>query len=100
KNDRGYILQVSHYQPVPEERPRKKLPCVIYCHGNCGCRLDAVDCLRILLPYNITLVSLDFSGSGLSEGTEEHFILCFSDKRSKENMSPLAILRRMTWVLL
>eukprot|EP01089_Gocevia_fonbrunei_P020454 TRINITY_DN7637_c0_g1_i1.p1 TRINITY_DN7637_c0_g1~~TRINITY_DN7637_c0_g1_i1.p1 ORF type:complete len:389 (+),score=57.68 TRINITY_DN7637_c0_g1_i1:139-1305(+) len=68
KNDRNLTIQVSHYQPIPEERIQKKLPCVIYCHGNCGCRLDALDCLRILLPYNITLVSIDFTGSGLSDG--------------------------------
>jgi len=66
KNPKGMTLQVSHYQP--KERTQAKLPCVMYLHGNCGCRLDAMDCLHILLPYNITLVSLDFCGSGISEG--------------------------------
>jgi hypothetical protein len=68
-NKRGLTIQASHYEPVAAERPRKQLPCVIYLHGNCGCRLDAIECLPILLPYNITLVALDFSGSGASEGT-------------------------------
>jgi len=49
-------------------RPKEKLPCVIYCHGNCGCRLDAGHQLDLLLPYNITVIVFDFSGSGLSEG--------------------------------
>eukprot|EP01087_Luapelamoeba_hula_P017630 TRINITY_DN5574_c0_g1_i1.p1 TRINITY_DN5574_c0_g1~~TRINITY_DN5574_c0_g1_i1.p1 ORF type:complete len:413 (-),score=64.95 TRINITY_DN5574_c0_g1_i1:84-1283(-) len=66
KNGRGQMIQMSHYEPCA--RPREQLPCVIYLHGNCGSRLDAVDCLHILLPYFITLVSIDFTGSGLSDG--------------------------------
>jgi hypothetical protein len=42
---------------------------VIYLHGNCGSRLDALDIIRYVLPHNLTVVSFDFSGSGLSEGT-------------------------------
>ena len=33
-----------------------------------GCRGDASEAAVILLPSNITVFSLDFSGSGLSEG--------------------------------
>lgn len=66
-NSQGHVLQCSHYMPVPmlEERP---LPCVIYCHGNSGCRADATEAAVLLLPSNITVFTLDFSGSGLSEG--------------------------------
>jgi len=64
-NSRDLTLQCSLYSPV--SRP-KKLPCVIYCHGNCGCRLDATDAIRMLLPMNICVFCFDFSGSGLSEG--------------------------------
>eukprot|EP01103_Thecamoeba_quadrilineata_P018731 TRINITY_DN7314_c0_g1_i1.p1 TRINITY_DN7314_c0_g1~~TRINITY_DN7314_c0_g1_i1.p1 ORF type:complete len:576 (-),score=105.31 TRINITY_DN7314_c0_g1_i1:155-1882(-) len=67
-NPRGLKLQCSHYEPHEENRIRERLPCVIYLHGNCGCRLDAHDCLQILLPYNISLFTLDLSGSGLSDG--------------------------------
>ncbi|XP_031481666.1 uncharacterized protein LOC116251497 isoform X1 [Nymphaea colorata] len=67
RNGRGHTLQCSHYVPSP--RPENiPLPCVIYCHGNSGCRADANDAAVILLPSNITLFTLDFSGSGLSEG--------------------------------
>jgi pimeloyl-ACP methyl ester carboxylesterase len=66
-NQRGMKIQASHYEPIPSQR-KGPLPCVIYLHGNCGSRLDALDCLSILLPYNITLVSFDFTGSGLSDG--------------------------------
>jgi cephalosporin-C deacetylase-like acetyl esterase len=64
-NPRGHKLQCSYYSPVI--RP-KKLPCVIYCHGNCGSRLDAIEAIKCLLPLNIPVVAFDFSGSGLSEG--------------------------------
>ncbi|KAK1291353.1 hypothetical protein QJS10_CPB17g01932 [Acorus calamus] len=76
-NSRGNKLQCSHYTPLhmPEEN---KLPCVIYCHGNSGCRTDASEAAIILLPSNITVFTLDFSGSGLSEG--EHVTLGWNEK--------------------
>ncbi|RWR82526.1 Abhydrolase_5 domain-containing protein [Cinnamomum micranthum f. kanehirae] len=67
KNGRGHILKCSHYvpSPFPENTP---LPCVIYCHGNSGCRVDANEAVAILVPSNITVFTLDFSGSGISGG--------------------------------
>jgi hypothetical protein len=56
------------------------LPCVIYCHGNSGCRADASEAAIILLPSNITVFTLDFSGSGLSEG--EHVTLGWNEVSS------------------
>jgi len=64
-NSRGLTLQCSYYEPT--KRPAK-LPCVIYCHGNCGSRLDATEALRLLIPMNVCVLSFDFSGSGLSQG--------------------------------
>ncbi|XP_047330055.1 uncharacterized protein LOC124933665 [Impatiens glandulifera] len=77
KNSRGDTLQCSHYMPIicPED---KSLPCVIYCHGNSGCRTDASEAAIILLPSNITVFTLDFSGSGLSGG--EHVTLGWNEK--------------------
>ncbi|KAK4388513.1 hypothetical protein Sango_2457900 [Sesamum angolense] len=76
-NSRGDALQCSHYMPIvrPEGNP---LPCVIYCHGNSGCRTDASEAAIILLPSNITVFTLDFSGSGLSGG--EHVTLGWNEK--------------------
>lgn len=76
-NSRGDVLQCSHYVPIvrPEE---KALPCVIYCHGNSGCRADASEAAIILLPSNITVFTLDFSGSGISGG--EHVSLGWNEK--------------------
>ncbi|KAF0903126.1 hypothetical protein E2562_025716 [Oryza meyeriana var. granulata] len=66
-NGRDQALKCSHYVPavIPENTA---LPCVIYCHGNSGCRADANEAAVILLPSNITLFTLDFAGSGLSGG--------------------------------
>ncbi|XP_065863459.1 uncharacterized protein [Euphorbia lathyris] len=77
KNSRGDVLQCTHYVPIvsPEEKP---LPCVIYCHGNSGCRADASEAAIILLPSNITVFTLDFSGSGVSGG--EHVTLGWYEK--------------------
>ncbi|XP_051125525.1 uncharacterized protein LOC127247629 [Andrographis paniculata] len=67
ENERGHTLRCSHYVPseFPDDSP---LPCVIYCHGNSGCRADANEAAVVLLPSNITVFTLDFSGSGLSDG--------------------------------
>ncbi|KAL4562929.1 hypothetical protein LXL04_026960 [Taraxacum kok-saghyz] len=68
RNSRGHILRCSHYMPSPFPDDNTSLPCVIYCHGNSGCRADANEAAVILLPSNITVFTLDFSGSGLSDG--------------------------------
>ncbi|XP_076928953.1 uncharacterized protein LOC143593108 [Bidens hawaiensis] len=97
-NSRGDVLKCSHYLPIvsPEGKP---LPCVIYCHGNSGCRADASEAAIILLPSNITVFTLDFSGSGLSGG--EHVSLGWYEKddlksvvdylRSDGNVSLIAL---------
>lgn len=68
KNSRGHNLVCSHFEPIPSERVAERLPCVIYLHGNCSSRLEAVSTLPVLLPFNITVFCFDFSGSGLSDG--------------------------------
>ncbi|KAL6567590.1 hypothetical protein OROGR_001258 [Orobanche gracilis] len=67
RNERGHTLKCSHYAPskIPDDSP---LPCVVYCHGNSGCRADANEAAVVLLSSNITVFALDFSGSGLSDG--------------------------------
>jgi alpha/beta superfamily hydrolase len=67
-NPRGLKLQCCHYEPAKETRSRQHLPCVVYLHGNAGCRMDGLNLLRLILPYNITLLTFDFSGCGHSEG--------------------------------
>ncbi|GAM26335.1 hypothetical protein SAMD00019534_095100, partial [Acytostelium subglobosum LB1] len=67
-NVRGLSIKCSHFKPAEYWTNGKQLPCVIYCHGNSGCRLDSLECVRTLLPINITVMALDFTGSGLSDG--------------------------------
>lgn len=68
KNRRGLKLVCSHWQPTPECRPRRDLPCLIYLHGNASCRVEALSILRLGLALGVTVLAFDFSGCGLSEG--------------------------------
>lgn len=74
-NRRGLNVECSLFSPI--KRP-KKLPCIIYCHGHSGCRLDAVECVREMVSMNFMVLAFDFSGSGLSEG--EYVSLGFYEK--------------------
>lgn len=83
-NPRGLVLKCSHFMPaepededilwegsdgIPKLRPRKEpFPCVVYCHGNAGSRVDAVSLLPVLLPEDVGVFCFDFSGAGQSEG--------------------------------
>ncbi|KAL8432279.1 hypothetical protein Efla_000863 [Eimeria flavescens] len=67
-NRRNMRLQCSHYEPLLPEGVTRSLPCVIYLHGNCSSRVEALSALPVLLPQNITVFALDFSGSGRSDG--------------------------------
>jgi len=65
KSARGF-LECSHFQPA--KHTEAKRPCVVYLHGNCSSRLEVFDALPVLLPRDLTVFSLDLSGSGRSEG--------------------------------
>eukprot|EP01130_Rhizamoeba_saxonica_P003438 TRINITY_DN1457_c0_g1_i4.p1 TRINITY_DN1457_c0_g1~~TRINITY_DN1457_c0_g1_i4.p1 ORF type:complete len:378 (-),score=112.02 TRINITY_DN1457_c0_g1_i4:52-1185(-) len=58
------------------------MPVVIYCHGNCGSRIDALHSVRILLPMGISVVSFDCAGSGNSDG--EYVSLGYFEKDDLE----------------
>lgn len=66
QNTRGLNLECSWF--VPKFSDKENFPCIIYCHGNCGSRCDALEIAKALLPIGISVFTLDFSGSGLSEG--------------------------------
>uniref|UniRef100_A0A6B2L2K4 Serine aminopeptidase S33 domain-containing protein n=1 Tax=Arcella intermedia TaxID=1963864 RepID=A0A6B2L2K4_9EUKA len=70
KNCDGLNIACSLYQPFdPKEKgPLPTKTCVIYLHGNAGCRLDAMDCLDLVSFYDLSLCCFDFCGCGLSEG--------------------------------
>lgn len=64
-NSRGLVLKCSHWTPA---RSNVKLPCVVYLHGNAGCRADALSVANVVLSLGISLFAFDFSGSGQSDG--------------------------------
>lgn len=68
KNARGLTIRCSHWQPRSDCRPGAVLPCVIYLHGNSSCRLGCLENLEVVLAEGATMFSLDFCGSGASDG--------------------------------
>lgn len=50
KNSRGHTLKCSWWDVHSTRRPKKKLPCVIFLHGNGSSRRGAFPCLEVLLP--------------------------------------------------
>jgi hypothetical protein len=65
--DGGMEESIKEKRETETILPPPLLPCVIYCHGNSGCRLNCMEAIRYVCP-NATLFALDFSGCGLSTG--------------------------------
>uniref|UniRef100_A0A7S0R1L5 PH domain-containing protein n=1 Tax=Pyramimonas obovata TaxID=1411642 RepID=A0A7S0R1L5_9CHLO len=53
---------------ITDPKPVKQRPCVVYLHGNASCRIEALQILVFCLHLGLDLVTMDMSGSGLSEG--------------------------------
>ena len=66
KNANGETLSCTFFEP--EERPREKMPCVIYMHGNASNKLEGEFAAGAILPFGVNLFAFDFSGCGNSEG--------------------------------
>lgn len=66
QNSRGLLLQCSWFKPKFGLKSRR--PCIVYCHGNCGSRRDSLDIAKTMLLHQLTVFTMDFSGSGVSEG--------------------------------
>jgi hypothetical protein len=49
RNKRGLAIHCSHFEPLECDRKWKDMPCVIYCHGNSSCRMEACDIVPYLL---------------------------------------------------
>ena len=67
-NEEDRRLVCSHWLPDPFDADRDTTDVVVYCHCNSGSRRDAEEALFALLPRGVSVVALDFAGSGLSEG--------------------------------
>lgn len=77
KNERGLTLKCSRFYPAAQDN-NERLPCVVYLHGNCSSRLEALPTITVLLPIRISLIAFDFSGSGHSDG--EYVSLGYHEK--------------------
>ncbi|KAK7200640.1 Alpha/beta hydrolase family/X-Pro dipeptidyl-peptidase (S15 family) [Novymonas esmeraldas] len=74
ENMRGMRFQCSWFKPYPARR----VPCVVYCHANCGGRYDGLEALCVLRE-GFSLFCFDFCGSGMSEG--EYISLGFYERQ-------------------
>lgn len=61
----GHKLACSHYYRYGVKDRRR---CVVYLHGNCSSRVEALYTLPSLLSRGLTVVAFDFAGSGKSGG--------------------------------
>mmetsp|Transcript_23773 Transcript_23773/g.63992 ORF Transcript_23773/g.63992 Transcript_23773/m.63992 type:complete len:472 (-) Transcript_23773:1387-2802(-) len=72
-NKRGMKVQCSMWDVLAAssagaQEAEVHKPCLVYLHGNASCRLEAMKQLSMALSLGASLVTLDTSGSGLSEG--------------------------------
>ena len=69
--ERGFNIQVSQWSIQPDagdEDSCTDQPIVIFLHGNASGRVEILPQLTSLLAMGVTAVSLDFAGSGMSDG--------------------------------
>jgi len=81
RNRKGLNLFGSLYEPG---QPMGPPTCLIYCHGNAGCRLDGFPAVEHLVPLGISVCCFDFSGCGMSEG--EYITLGFKERDDLEDV--------------
>ncbi|KAA6355507.1 MAG: hypothetical protein EZS28_048966, partial [Streblomastix strix] len=68
QNNEGQRLECSLFERADTYQNQHYNPCVIYCHGNAGCRTESHNLIPVLIPRGIALVVFDFTGCGRSEG--------------------------------
>ena len=67
----GGKLQCSHWEPeAAGENEPAPLPCIVYLHGNCGSRMEALEVLQpaMIVEGGASVCCFDFAGCGLSDG--------------------------------
>lgn len=63
------ILSCSFWCPLEmNSKEISQSPCIIYCHGNAGNKIDVIEIFDFLL-WDFNICSFDFSGAGHSEGS-------------------------------
>ena len=59
-NESDHKLNCSLW--TPKLKKKHKFMGVIFCHGNCGNKLNVFEILELLLESNICAIAFDFSG--------------------------------------
>lgn len=73
---------------------QQRAPCVVYLHGNSGCRIDADDMVDLYLERGIAVFSFDFIGSGLSDGE----FVTLGHRESEDLECVLDFLGTLSWI--
>lgn len=71
RNSKQEQIKCTFVSPVPiqaAEGQQAQRPCVVYCHGNAGNKMEGLVAADVLLPAGMDLLAFDFSGCGNSEG--------------------------------
>jgi len=68
----------------PKREKLSNFPCLVYCHGNSGSRLDGLHLIKRVIKEGMGLFLFDFSGSGLSQG--EYVTLGLNEKDDLETV--------------
>jgi pimeloyl-ACP methyl ester carboxylesterase len=72
RNSKNEQIKCTFISPVPiqqpEGQPPAQRPCVVYCHGNAGNKIEGLLGADTLIPAGLDLLSFDFSGCGNSDG--------------------------------
>lgn len=84
KNKRNEYLSSSLWCPLQMDSKSLSLsPCIVYCHGNGGNKIDIIEIFQYLL-YDFNIFSFDFSGAGNSEG--KYVTLGYFEKNDVESV--------------
>lgn len=69
QSSQGHILECSHFTPCQRLGPKlRKVPVVVYLHGNSSSRLEAWNIVEAFLEQGISLFCYDAAGCGKSGG--------------------------------
>lgn len=68
KNKNNFLLKCSFFQRIDNKTKESPGVCVIYLHGNSGCRIDGLSIMPSIIESDMNFCCFDFSGCGLSEG--------------------------------
>ena len=64
QNFHGHTIECSLFAPRKVKNPR----CIVYLHGNCGCKVEGVKLVKNFCVQEYAVLCFDFAGCGRSGG--------------------------------